>query len=371
MYCQIEKEAHELEYHYFKITDYYKAYVLAKAFEKHMNFNEQLSLEELYDLLILAISSGYFEKPECVKMRYSQLVRLGKSMISISEAQGIVLRAQSEIINIDYWELNIPGLAEKIDTIIKQIPPLHPCDNEDLICAYLNLLNRQMVVALLVDDFEKAERIYQKNLTEIKRLNKQEYVGYLYMDYAKGLYNHNPTLALQYMKQAQIIFQKLGTECRRLLDCSCEVEYLKCITSDENNFTKLESAAQELLQAQYQEIYSKAKLKIAALKLVRNTPLYSEMDIQQDLYLSEYILTYPATGRLRLLQIMVKNAFLIYTHQTNKIIEYTIEDKKIIAKLGNCYNQIWSSNEIGTKRSVQFWNRNTELNVYYLDARIW
>lgn len=370
IYCQIEEEAHELEFHYFKITDYYKAYVIATEFKNYINFNDQLSLQELYDLMVLAVSSGYFEKPQDVKERYKQLIRIGKSIISMPDAYGIVLRAQSEIINIDYWELETLGLSEKIDSIIKQIPPLNPSSNEDLICAYLNLLNRKMVVKLMMDDFKEAEKIFRANITEIERLNRREYLGYLYMDYAKGLYNCNPTIALEYMNKAQTIFRELGTEYRRFLDCSCEIEYLKCLIL-KDDFSKLEAAAENLIRAQYLEIYSKAKLKLAALRLVKGNQTYSEKDIRQDLYMSEYVLDYPATGRLHLLHKMIKNAFYIAANEKDKITKLTDHDLKLTYSLGTSYQQVWNHNETGIKRSILFWSEDIMPDVYAIDARIW
>ena len=371
VYCQITEEAHALEQHYFKITDYYKAYVIAKAFEDYMNFNEPLSFQEIYDLMVLAISSGFFEKPNDVKKRYTQLINLGPPLSSRSDVQGIILRAHSEIVNIDYWELEIQNLTEKIDFIIKQIPLLTPYSNEDIICAYLNLMNRKMVVALLADNFNMAKEIFYENLTEIDRLNHEEYVGYLYMDYAKGLYNSTPETALEYMEKAQMIFQKLGTEYRRLLDCSCEVEYLKCLITDTGDFSKLECAAQDLIEAHYLELYAKAKLKLAALKLTNSSHPYSSKDIEQELYLSEYVLEYPATGRLLLLQRMVKNAFFVYSGEAHKVINLSLEEKNLINNLGISYRHVWDFNEKGIKHFVQFWNGNAQPYMYTLDARIW
>lgn len=371
VYCQIEKEAHMLEYHYFKITDYYKSYIIAKAFESHLDFNEPLSLQDLYDLMILAVSSGYFEKPENVKKRYMQLIIYGKPLASMQEVQGIILRSQSEIVNIDYWELNVADLTEKIQSIIKQSPSVTHHSNEDLICAYLNLLNRKMVVALALDNFKQAEELFQENLKEIERLRRKEYVGYLYMDYAKGLYNDKPIEALECMEKAQDIFRKLGTECRRFLDCSCEIEYLKCLIADTNEFSNLECSAQDLFHAQYLELYAKAKLKLAALKLTKCAYVNSKEDIKQELYLSEYVIDYPFTGRLRMLHKMLENAFFIYTNEAHKVVKRTANDKKLMSDLGISYRKIWDFNEDGIKRSIQFWNKNVQLNVYALDARIW
>ena len=371
IYCQIEKEVRTLESHYFKSTDYYKAYTLSKSLESYIDKNEKLSIEELHDLLILAVSSGYFEEPAQVRERYKQLIRFCKPMAGNQDVQGMVLRAKSEIINIDYWELSCADLNQKVENIVKAIPVIEQDSGEDIICGYLNLLNRKMVVALLKEDFKIAEQIFEENTSEINRLNRKEYAGYLYMDFAKGIYNCDPVKALKYMENAQEIFQELNTEYRRLLDCNCEVEYLKCLTSDKPDFSKLEEAATTLRDNQYFELYSKAELKLAALKLTKGRENYSESDIEQDIYLSEYVLDYTATGRLLLFQVMIKNAFRIFCNKPYDRIKLTAAENKLLNNMGNGFQQIWKSNENGIKKSVQIGTENQSSNVYVIDSRIW
>ncbi len=371
IYCQIEEEVRSLENHYFKSTDYYKVYTLSKSLESYIDKNEKLSVEELHDLLILAVSSGYFEKPAQVRERYKQLIRFCKPMIGNQEVRGMVLRAESEIINIDYWELNGHNLTNIIQKTIKGIPILQQDSGEDIICGYLNLLNRKMVVALLKDDFELAERIFEENTSEINRLNRKEYTGYLYMDFAKGIYNCDPVKALKYMENAQEIFQTLNTEYRRLLDCNCEVEYLKCLTSDSTDFSRLEQAAVTLSDNQYFELYSKAKLKLAALKLTKGRENYLKSNIEQDIYLSEYVLDYTATGRLLLFQIMIKNAFRIFCNEPCNRIKLTATENVLLNNMGINFQQIWKSNENGIKKFVQLGTETLQSNVYVIDSRIW
>lgn len=371
IYNQIEEEVRQLENYYFKATDYYKAYTLSKAIECYINKNEKLSFEELHDLLILAISSGYFEEPMQVQERYKELMRFCKPLENNIEVQGIILRAKSEIINIDYWELNNGNLLKEIQNIIKSVPIIQKNSGENAICGFLNLLNRKMVVALLDEDYEGAEQIFNENMQEIKRLNRNEYVGYLYMDFAKGIYNHDTVKALQYMEKAQKIFRSLNTEHRRLIDCNCEVQYLKCLLSDNSDFTELERAANILREEQYFELFSKAKLKIAALKITKGKNKYTKADIEQDIFLSEYALNYVATGRLLLLHIMVKNAFRIFSNEPHKKIKLTATENKLLNNMGLGFKEIWKSNEIGIKRSVQFAIQNISYDTYVIDPRIW
>lgn len=371
IYCQIEGEVRSLENYYFKHTDYYKAYTLSKSLELYIDKNERLSMEELHDLFILAVSSGYFEKSEHVRERYKQLIKFCKPMLGNDEILGMVLRAKSEIVNIDYWELNSNHLFDKIQETIKNIPIIQQDSGEDFVCGYLNLLNRRMVVTLLKDDFELSERIFNENISEINRLNRKEYMGYLYMDFAKGIYNQDPFKALKYMENAQKIFRTLNTEYRRLLDCNCEIEYLKCLVSDSIDFSTLEQAATTLRNERYFELYSKAKLKIAALKLSKGRGKYSKSDIEQDIYLSEYVLDYAATGRLLLFQTMIKNAFRILYNESYNKVKLTDIEKKLLDNMGSNFQQIWKSNEYGIKKFVQLSTDPILSNSYIIDSRIW
>ena len=371
IYCQIEEEVRNLENCYFKSTDYYKAYTLSKSLEYYIEKNEKLSLEELRDLLILAVSSGYFEEPAQVRERYKQLIRFCGAMANDREVQGIVLRAKSEIINIDYWELSDCNLLEKIQEIIKCIPILQEDSGDDVVCGYLNLMNRKMVIALLNEDFKRAEQIFNENMQEINRLNRKEYIGYLYMDFAKGIYNRDPAKALKYMENAQKIFQSLNTEYRRLLDCNCEVQYLKCLISDSSDFSELERAANILREEQYFELFSKAKLKLAALKITKGMNKYTRSDIEQDIFLSEYALDYMATGRLLLFHIMIKNAFRVFCNEPYNSVKLTVAEKALLKNMGSDFQKIWKSNENGIKKSVRLGIENIPCNAYVIDPRIW
>ncbi len=369
VYTQVEEEAHKLEYYYFNITDYYKAYILAKAFKKYINFDEQLSYQELYDMFILAISSGFFKEASKVRKLYDDVIKYSRLLIADSSVQGTVFRAQSEVINIDYWELNLKDLADTIDKTIMQIPMISKNTPENLMCAYLNLINRKMVVQLILENYELADEIFKNDYIINKQLDRTDYIGYLYMDYSKGFYNCELRKALEYMQKAQRIFEKLGTEHRRLLDCNCEVAYLKCLRDQDQSLEELESASNALYQSQFIELYSKAKLKLAAIKIVRGG--YSKEEIEHDIYISKYVLSYSFTGRLALLYKMIKNAFLIYSNRANEIEELTPEEMKKINLMGRDYQRVWDHNTKGLKKSFAFLTEHSIPYVYILDTRIW
>lgn len=368
-YCKVEKEAHELEYFYFNNTDYFKAYTLAEALKKYMNLDENLSFEEVYDLFIFAVCSGYFKEPKEVKKNYDDVIQFCKILPQNLDTLGILLRTQSEIINIDYWELNLNNISEKIDKALEGFSTINFNNSNDLLCAYLNLYNRKMVVELLYENFDIANSLFDINLSEIKKYGKNEYIGYLYMDYAKGLYNYDIVQALTYMKKAQDIFMKLGTEYRRLLDCTCEIEYLECIQSEKYDIYKLENAAEALYNSGFIELYAKAKLKLAAIKMVRGT--YSTDNIEKELTLSKYVLKYDFTGRLSLFYKMLRNALSVCKLQNNSIVDLTHDEKKTLQIMGSDYQKIWKHNSNIFKNKIVFLSKTHSPHEYVLDARIW
>lgn len=368
-YCQIEKEAHKLEHHYFKITDYYKSYTLANAFKQYINFDECLSFQEVYDLFILAVSSGFFKNPNEVRKNYYTVIHFCRTLPANPDTLGIISRAQSEIINIDYWELNLEKISERIDEALSQSLDIIYKDSNDLVCAYLNFLNRKMVVELLYEHYDKANNYFKINKKEIDKYNKEEYVGYLYMDYAKGLYNRDIEKALSYMENAKKIFKRVRTEHRRLLDCECEIEYLKCMQSDQYDIGKLEYAAEALNNSGFIELYAKARLKLAAIKLVRGG--YSKNDIEKELIISRYVLSYDFTGRLSLLYKMLKNAFCIYSSQINQISNLTTAEQKTLYMMGQDYQKVWKQNLNQFKERIVFLSNYSLPNEFILDARIW
>lgn len=370
-YCKIEKEAHELQKLYFTKTDYYKSYILSKAFIKYINFDETLSVTELYDLFILAVSSGYFEEPFKVKSLYKKVIKYSGYYTSNSDINGIILSSQSELVNIDYWELDVTSELDTINQIVNKFKWIEKNNSNNLIIGYLNLLNRKMVIKLLFEQFDEAQELYKENINEIERLDRIEYLGYLYMDYAKGLYIKDLDKAVEYMEKAYVIFQSLNTEFRRLLDCKCELAYLKCLKNPKCNFVELENAAEELYNAQFWEIYCKAKLKLAALKMIHGE--YTTKEIEHDLYISEYVLNYPLSGRLKILHTMVKNAFYVFSNNLHNRIEISIDDKHKINKIGGKLKVIYEHNKKGFKKDIKFYTNTFtgELNIYLLDPRIW
>ena len=299
---------------YYKRTDYYRAYLLSKELLHIIDEANAYDRKTMNIKMIYAVSASYFEAPKDVINYYKETINLANTFPFSTEIKGIIYRCYSEIVNIRYWEENIEELEEDIAIYIDRIGKVTPEDPEDLICAYLNLCNRKMVVQLWQEKFEEADETYRWNLGEIERLNRHEYYGYLHMDYAKGLYAKNPKQALSEMKEAQTIFDGNQNEYRRKIDCYCEVEYLECLIDPSKSVDDLKCAVDRLRAEHYYELYVKGALKVATILIFRghrnNLP-----EIEDYIYYASYYTPYEQTGRLKRLYDTVEKAYIDFLNE--------------------------------------------------------
>lgn len=294
---------------YYKRTDYYRVYLLSRELLHIIDGRNAYDKRAVNVKMMFAISAGYFEAPKDVKDYYEETICLANTLPFSMEIKAIIYRCYSEIVNIRYWEEDIEKLEDDIDNYIDRMGEITPEDPEELICAYLNLCNRKMVVQLWREEYEKADETYRWNLDEIERLNQHEYYGYLYMDYAKGLYLINPKHALSEMKKAQAIFNENKNEYRREIDCCCEVEYLECLVNPLKSVDGLKCAVDRLRTEHYYELYVKGALKVAGLLILRG---YRKdlPETENYIYYASYYMPYEQTGRLKRFFDIVEKAYI-------------------------------------------------------------
>ena len=98
---------------------------------------------------------------------------------------------------------------------------------------------------------------------------------------------------------------------------------------------------------------------------------YSKNDIEKELIISRYVLSYDFTGRLSLLYKMLKNAFCIYSSQINQISNLTTAEQKTLYMMGQDYQKVWKQNLNQFKERIVFLSNYSLPNEFILDARIW
>jgi len=272
-----------------------------------------------------------------------------------------------------YWDLKLEQMENELKEAQKTFPYGEPAQDQEIRFACIHRYNRRMVLRLLQNRYEEAKEDYQCCLRESERLVHPACRGYAEMDYGKGLYLHAPERALEHMEKALKIFQELGTEHRRGLDCKCEVAYLRCLLSGgrSEDIHWLEAAAAELHGAHYEELYSKAKLKLAALHMCFGTKDLTQAE--NELVEAEYVLPYRPCRRLKMLFANVKYVHYILTGQRDAAARKLKINEVLASGLGEDY-QIISQynllNQFPVGASFYATNQVSAMSAL-IDPRLW
>lgn len=177
--------------------------------------------------------------------------------------------AESEYIDAAYWSFRkfreLPEIINQFrkdwTDFSKELPDISKR-------SYLTATNRMMVTYLALDQMASAKNWFQKNIKLAIKFNAPEHIGYTYMDYAKGIYHKDLSLALQYLQIADRYFQT-PSEKRRHLDCLCEIQYVKLLIG-EGSIQKLLLAQEKLFENQYWIQYYKCHLKLAICYILKD-----------------------------------------------------------------------------------------------------
>lgn len=333
-------EARTMRDKYFYQTRLYEANLLAQAIVSHIDFSEQLSEDEVYDTFVLATSSFYHKSIDDEVELYQKILLQGKQYQSSPKIWGILLRSRTELMNQYYWDLELEQMEIELKEAEKCFPRGEPGQDREIRFACIHRYNRRMVLRLLQNRYKEAEEDFQHCLRESDRLEYPAGLGYAEMDYGKGLYLHAPEQALKHMEKALEIFQTLGTEHRRRLDCKCEVAYLRCLLSkgQPEDIYALEAAAVELHNAHYEELYAKAKLKLAALHMCFGMVKLEQAE--NELVEAEYVLPYRPCKRLEMLLANVKYVHYALSKQREAADQEHETHTMLTSKLGKDYQDV-------------------------------
>ena len=133
--------------------------------------------------------------------------------------------------------------------------------------AYRTVANRNMMALYAVDDIVSATIWYEKNIQLGIDEDNSEHIGYSKMDCAKSLYHIDLHRALHLLLEARTIFEQKDHEYRRLLDCCCEIAYVKLLLG-EVGFEEFEISRNGLYHAQYWTQFYKSSLKLCAYHIL-------------------------------------------------------------------------------------------------------
>lgn len=272
-----------------------------------------------------------------------------------------------------YWDLKLHQMENELVQAERRFPQGSPDQNLEIRFACIHRYNRRMVLKLLQNQYEEAREDFQFCLQESVRLAHPASQGYAEMDYGKGLYRCAPVQALSHMETARDIFQTLGTEHRRYLDCVCEIAYLQCLLHGDNseNLHTLEVAAVNLRNAHYEELYAKAKMKLAALYMCS-----SMRDLKQaenELVEAEYVLSYRPCKRLEMLLSNVKYVHYVLSGQQEPANRELEIHKTLSKELGEDYRSVAQNNLQNCFPAEARFHFSDQMNtmVALIDPRLW
>lgn len=366
-------EARAMRDKYFYQTRLYEANLLAQAIVSHIDFSEQLSEDEVYDTFVLATSSFYQKSIDDEVELYQKVLQQGKQYRSLPRIWGILLRSRTELMNQYYWDLKLEQMEIELKEAEKCFPQGDSSQDREVRFACIHRYNRRMVLRLLQNRYKEAEEDFQHCLQESGRLAFPAGLGYAEMDYGKGIYLHAPDQALKHMERALEIFQTLGTEHRRGLDCKCEVAYLRCLLSrgQPEDLYALESAAVELHNAHYEELYAKAKLKLAALHMCFGTVELEQAE--NELVEAEYVLPYRPCKRLEMLLANVKYVHYALSGQREAANREHEKHAMLTSELGKDYQIVAQENFLNSfPTKAEFYAPDRiSITSALIDPRLW
>lgn len=264
--------------------------------------------------------------------------------------------AEAEVIDAKYWEFqNYKNLLISINKFRKNWKSAEHKIHNLKIRPYLTATNRMMVTYLALDNIKLAKKWLSKNVKLAIRYKAYEHIGYTYMDYAKGIYHFDLSLALKYLEYADLYFQ-IPSENRRHLDCQCEIQYIKLLLG-RGSVEQLLFAQQALFENQYWIQYYKCHLKLSVYYILKG----KRKEALQHLLEAETPAIMKNDERIKYLCSMIGS----FLYKEPIIYEN-------VTLVGTSYQKIIRNMHLHYKKSnAVLYNINTISSLYNLDPRVW
>lgn len=274
-----------------------------------------------------------------------------------------VFDAQAQIFNIRYALLDTDNLLTDIDFFLKKYfyktKYPHSIFFEK---AFLNALNRRMVISLLLDKYNEAENASNAYKELAYSLKNSSHQAFYYIDYARGNYHREPLMSLEFMKKAYDDFSLLPNEKRRLIDSKSELHFLECVVQGKNP-VELDKTSEEIIQNGYVHMYVHTLLKRAAVRICNG-----ELDIAQNL-LNRIVSMIDLEQFTRTKMLFCNLMSSIYFLQGNKkkTEEYISLQNKLAQKIGTSYR---NDRKIDKLERVAF-NCSEGEDYFPIETRLW
>ena len=360
---------------YFAVTNFGAALDLSESlveFYKTSYHHWHTDYESLSADFKYAICLNHCDSLLAAKRVLTGVYTDGIGLTSNNESKTLAYEAKAELFNIKYWLFETDNIIQELDNFIALLNTnyFEYKELEHFSNSYLIALNRLMVFSLLLDDFERAAYLYRQCLQKAEDFSKPEYSGFAEMDYAKGLYHIDIVNALKHLEVAKSFFLKTGQQ-RRLLDCECEISFLKEINTG-SNMTELENCSNKLRDAGLTNLYVKSLLKLAACLLVSGRG-----EEQEILFLIEKANHSNRQASSPRIDLICANLYTAIKVKFRNGVDKEIEIQKHFAcceKIGYSYRQMAEHNIAAGDSTKVKWGYNfslTDHSSIVVDPRIW
>ena len=274
-----------------------------------------------------------------------------------------VFDAKAQIFNIRYALLDTDNLLTDIDYFLKKY--FYKTKYQHSIFfekAFLNALNRRMVISLLLDKYDEAKNVSNAYKDLAFNLKNSSHQAFYYIDYARGNYHREPLMSLEFMKKAYNEFSLLPNEKRRFIDSKSELHFLECVVQGKNP-TELDITSEEIFQNGYVHMYVHTLLKRAAVRICNG-----ELDIAQNLLnriLS--IIDLEQFTRTKMLFYNLMSSIYFLQGDKKKMEEYINLQNKLAQKIGASYR---NDRKIDKLERVAF-NCSEGEDYFPIETRLW
>lgn len=335
---------------FFEATDFYHAMFFYNILANKIDVKNNILI--LFNYATCLNHCGSMNKS---KELFLQVLKLSKNC-SNRDIKKIALEAQTEIYNIDFWQLNVSDLSIRIQNFLSENDKLLKYNStfRDKY-SYYNCLNRNMVTQYLNGNYNEAEMAFNLCLNSIT-MEYTNYIAFTNMDSARGLYKIDIDLAYKRLCDAFDILKKLsseGKEKRRYLDCCVEKTYVEFIQEfikkGDANIEPLIESITEIKNYGYFNMLIKCYLKLATCYL-------SLCDIDK----AFHYLT------------LVKNNCNFTENTRTEFLYNDILSKLFIIKNAKCVKNLEIDTDYYKKTSPVTFNCSKKSDaIVYLETRVW